>query len=195
MQAHAEITHVSRDRGSEYACAASRGSPQAIQVADRFHVAKRLSDAVRDLMARVFSELKTISQGTEAAPARQQVEGPLPVEEWRPAPEMGVNQAIPTRRAEREAHYQQVESFHLQGLPTKEIARRMAMSERTVRHWIQRGVAPDTRPRRKYRSRIRSLCALCPQALGSRGAQRNAPLARASRPWAIQDPNAWSIAF
>jgi pimeloyl-ACP methyl ester carboxylesterase len=46
MQAHAEITHVSRDRGSEYASAASRGAPQAIQVADRFHVAKNLSEAV-----------------------------------------------------------------------------------------------------------------------------------------------------
>jgi transposase len=41
MQSHSEITHVSRDRGSEYASAASRGAPQAIQVADRFHVAVR----------------------------------------------------------------------------------------------------------------------------------------------------------
>jgi len=38
MQTHSEITHVSRDRGSEYASAASRGAPQAIQVADRFHI-------------------------------------------------------------------------------------------------------------------------------------------------------------
>jgi transposase len=28
----------------------------------------------------------------------------------------------------------------------------MAISERTVRHWRKLGVAPDTRPRRKYRS-------------------------------------------
>ncbi len=33
MQTHPEITHVSRDRGSEYASAASHGAPQAIQVA------------------------------------------------------------------------------------------------------------------------------------------------------------------
>ena len=41
MKTHPEITHVSRDRGSEYASAASAGAPQAIQVADRFHVAVR----------------------------------------------------------------------------------------------------------------------------------------------------------
>ena len=152
MQAHSEITHVSRDRGSEYASAASRGAPQAIQVADRFHVAKNLSEAVQELLARVLTDLKVISQRNEAAPARQQAQGPEAVEEWRPAPGVRVKQAISTRRAEREARYQQVESLHKQGLPTKEIALRMAISERTVRHWLHRGVAPDTRPRRTYAS-------------------------------------------
>jgi transposase len=37
-------------------------------------------------------------------------------------------------------------------LTTKEIARRLVISERTVRHWLHRGVAPDTRLRRKYAS-------------------------------------------
>ena len=56
MQDHREITHVSRDRGSEYASAAARAAPQAVQVADRFHIAKNLSEAVADLLARVFTE-------------------------------------------------------------------------------------------------------------------------------------------
>jgi transposase len=112
LQAHSEITHISRDRGSEYASAASRGAPQAIQVADRFHVAKNLSEAAQELLARVLTELKATSQGTEAAPAREQAEDPLPVEEWRPAPRARVKQAISIRCAERESRYQQVESFH-----------------------------------------------------------------------------------
>jgi excisionase family DNA binding protein len=151
MQAHSEITPVSRDRGSEYASAASRGAPQAIQVADRFHVAKNLSEAVQELLARVLTELKAAPQETEAASAVQ-TQGRLPVEEWRPAPGGQVKQAIATRRAEREARYHQVESFHQQGLTCKEIARRLGISERTVRHWLHRGVAPDTRPRHTYPS-------------------------------------------
>lgn len=151
MQAHAEITHVSRDRGSEYASAASRGAPQAIQVADRFHMAKNLSEAVQELLARVLTELKAASQRTEAAPATQ-AESSLPFEEWRPAPGAQVERAISTHRAEREARYQQVESFQKQGLTSQEIARRLGVSGRTVRHWRKRGVAPDTRPRRKRQS-------------------------------------------
>jgi transposase len=65
MAAHPEITHVSRDRGAEYASAASTGAPQAIQVADRFHVCKNLSEAVQRLLARVLSEMKAANQQTE----------------------------------------------------------------------------------------------------------------------------------
>jgi transposase len=150
MAAHPEITHVSRDRGSEYASAASRGAPQAIQVADRFHIAKNLSEAVADLLARVLTELKDTPQGEGAALAQGEVR--VPVEEWRPAPGEQVKRTISTHRAEREARYQHVEDLQKQGLTTKEIAHRLGVSERTVRHWRKRGVAPDVRPRRKRQS-------------------------------------------
>jgi transposase len=152
MQTHPEITHVSRDRGSEYASAASAGAPQAIQVADRFHVAKNLSEAVADLLSRVLTELKDTLEEEEAAPATAQGEVRVPVEEWRPAPGEQVKRAISTHRAEREARYQQVEDFQKQGLTSKEIAHRLGVSPRTVRHWLKRGVAPDVRPRRKRQS-------------------------------------------
>jgi transposase len=61
MAAHPEITHVSRDRGAEYASAASTGAPQAIQVADRYHICHNLSEAVQRLLARVLAEMKTAS--------------------------------------------------------------------------------------------------------------------------------------
>ena len=61
MATHPEIRYVSRDRGAEYASAASMGAPQAVQVADRFHVCKNLSEAVQRLVARVLSEMKEAS--------------------------------------------------------------------------------------------------------------------------------------
>ena len=151
MKTHPEITHVSRDRGSEYASAASQGAPQAIQVADRFHIAKNLSEAVQELLARVLSEMKAANQDAEAATDPLQ-EGPLAIEEWRPDQGAQVKQTISTRRAERAERYQRAECFRKLGLPIKEIASRLGVSERTVRHWLQRGVAPDVRPRRKRQS-------------------------------------------
>jgi hypothetical protein len=97
------------------------------RLADRFHVAKNLSEAIQDLLARVLTELKAASQATEATLAVQG-EVRIPVEEWRPAPAEQVKWVISTHRAEREARYLQVESFQQQGLTSQEIARRLGES-------------------------------------------------------------------
>ena len=167
MKTHPEM---SRDRSSEYASAVSAGAPQAMQVADRFHVAKNLSEAVQQLLARVLLESKTASQGAEAA---TQAKGAslLPLEEWRPAQEESVKQTIAIRRAERQERYQQVLALSEQGLTSPEIAGRLGMKARTVREWLHKGVAPDTRPRRKYRSEFDPYA---PYVL-KRGPRRRAP--------------------
>jgi transposase len=50
LEEHPGVEVVSRDRGGEYAEAASRAAPNAVQVADRFHLLKNL----RDVVLRVF---------------------------------------------------------------------------------------------------------------------------------------------
>ena len=147
MQTPPAITHVSRDRSSEYASAVAAGAPQAIQVADRFQVAKNLSEAVQQLLAGVLLASKTASQGAEAA---TQARGGtlLPGEEGRPAQEESVKQTIATRRAERQDRYQQVLALGEQGLTSQAMAGRLGMKARTVREWLHQGVAPESRPRR-----------------------------------------------
>jgi transposase len=49
---HPGVEVVSRDRGGEYAEAARRAAPHAVQVADRFHLLKNLKDVV----SRVFRQ-------------------------------------------------------------------------------------------------------------------------------------------
>jgi transposase len=48
---HPEIEVVSRDRGGEYAAAARKGTPQAQQVADKFHLLLNLREKLKELMA------------------------------------------------------------------------------------------------------------------------------------------------
>ncbi len=64
-----EIQVVSRDRASSYASAASEAAPQAIQMADRFHVCKNLTEATQLLLARSQGEILAVSQ-TENEPAQ-----------------------------------------------------------------------------------------------------------------------------
>ena len=52
LRQHPEIVVISRDRGGEYADGARRGAPQAVQVADRFHLLRNLGDVVRRVLLR-----------------------------------------------------------------------------------------------------------------------------------------------
>jgi transposase len=152
MAAHPEITHVSRDRGAEYASVADTGAPQAIQVADRFHVCKNVSEAVQRLLARVLAEMKAAHQETDGKATVQEETATASVEEWRPDPGVQVTRTIAIRRAERDARYQQAVRLREQGCSNEEIARQFRVNARTVRRWFEQDVAPDTRPRRKRES-------------------------------------------
>jgi transposase len=63
-----------------------------------------------------------------------------------------VAQTTATRRAERDVRYQQAVLLREQGHSSEEIACQLGVTTRTVRRWFERGVAPDTRPRRKQQS-------------------------------------------
>jgi transposase len=50
LQDHPGTEIVSRDRASAYAEAARRAAPQAVQIADRWHLMRNLSDALRTVL-------------------------------------------------------------------------------------------------------------------------------------------------
>jgi len=70
QQAGLEV--ISRDRASAYAEAARKGAPQAVQVADRWHVLQNLVEALERCLLRFRPALKA------AAGAGDSIFGPLP---------------------------------------------------------------------------------------------------------------------
>jgi transposase len=151
MRDNPEIQVVSRDRGTEYASAATQGAPQAIQVADRFHVCKNLTEATQLLLARCQAEIAASRKMEE--PAQNESGQPvISIEEWRPKEPAQVQKARLTRRAGRKARYEQAMEGLSQGLTTKEVACQLGMSERTVQKWKASGTFPEAKKRRKKRS-------------------------------------------
>ena len=146
MSEHPEITLVSRDRGGDYATAARLGAPQAIQVADRFHLAKNLSEIVEVVLARIRPEIRQTIQSEENLQ-----EDDFLLTDWKPKSEGEEQQAHLARQAERRDCYQQMMQWYEQGLPTRDIAHRSGVTRRTVQNWRQKG-APYEKPRRKRSS-------------------------------------------
>src|SRR6266567_8481117 len=134
---------------------AADGAPQAINVADRFHLVKNLTEALQLLLGRSLEEIKAASQTPE--PDQDERSKPVVlVEEWRPPEPAHVEKARLARRSGRYARYQQVVDLQEQGMKPKEIAQRLAISERTIRRWLASGTFPEARKRRKRQSPFES---------------------------------------
>ncbi len=151
MRQRPDIMAVSRDRGGEYAKAAADGAPQAINVADRFHAVKNLTEALQLLLGRSLEEIKAASQTPE--PCQDEQSKPtVSLEQWRPPEPAHVEKARLARRSGRYARYQQVVELHGQGVKPKEIAQRLGIAQRTIQRPLSSGTFPEARKRRKRQS-------------------------------------------
>src|SRR5438270_14030557 len=109
-----------------------KGLPRLLACADRFHVVKNLTEAFQVLLARCQAEI--VAEKKPGEPGQDEQNKPIiSIEEWRPPEPAHVQKVRLARRAGRYARYQHVVELDRQGLPTKEIARRVGLSDRTVR--------------------------------------------------------------
>src|SRR6266700_5407220 len=144
LKEHPEVDIVSRDRGKEFAKAATLGAPQARQVVDRFHMVKNLSEVLREILGHCRAEIR---QGEASQPQLEKTgeerARPLPTAAtWQQCTPIQVKKVHQARQASRDDRYQQMTTLRAQGLTQREVATRMGMSEKAVRNWLKRGAAP-----------------------------------------------------
>jgi len=60
LKEHREVEIISRDRGGPYSKGAQEGAPQAIQVADRFHLLVNMGDATQKMFQSMGKELREL---------------------------------------------------------------------------------------------------------------------------------------
>lgn len=69
LQAHPAVATIARDRAGVYAEAASKGAPQAVQVADRWHLLHNLAEVLEEFLLHKRAALReaTLAAATGAA--------------------------------------------------------------------------------------------------------------------------------
>jgi transposase len=149
FERHPSIEVVSRDRSSEYAAAIKKGAPQAIEVADRWHLGKNLTESIQSLLARCRAEIRHALY-MQAMPEQERAETkPMLEEEKRPARTRREEEARLARRAQKLDRYEQVLELHDQGLTVADIGSRIGLSGRTVQQWLRNGSFPEAQRRRR----------------------------------------------
>lgn len=135
LKSHPGVQLISRDRSGEYAAAASKGAPDAVQVADRFHVQKNLSEVGERIFHRHRQALQQIVVARSAS-----FSAPVSVPIPRPEREASRQQT----RSRRMQQYEAVRDLYLQGTSLSEIARRFHMGRMTVQKFAYADTYPET---------------------------------------------------
>jgi transposase len=144
LQAHPTVEIVSRDRGTTYADGATRGAPQALQIADRWHLLHNLAESLEKVLARHHADVKRAFQWDEEPQTPQPSHEELLVQMAARSQAEQVQQA---RRERRLATFAKVHELYAQGWSFASIARMLGMNKKTVRQFAQSEQFPESRPR------------------------------------------------
>src|SRR5581483_8631705 len=124
LRDHPGITVICRDRAGAYAEAARQGAPNAVQVADRFHLWRNLGQAVEKTVTTRRASL------VPTDPEQGQAAEPVPPPVLQPAPD----KKIIARMREQ---YTAVQEFHGHGMSKAAIGRELGLHPATVRKLAQ----------------------------------------------------------
>lgn len=153
LASHPEIEIISRDRFINYAKAATEAAPNAVQVADRFHLLKNLYEAVQRALDRHSSVVRQIRPSTVEPYSNQvtqlgcettfvQVHSGKDATDTPPSHTQFVDARRESVTAKR---FQEVKALKQQGLSDRAIARQLGLHRTTVRRYVVHDDVPVRR--------------------------------------------------
>lgn len=131
LEKHPEVKVISRDRATKYALGAKKGAPQAIQVADRFHLIKNLGETV----TKVFQHRgEILKEAYDQYNSEAQAE--LPAEE-KPFIECQEQSEKEVVNPARQHKFEKIKEQHRSGHNVSAISQALKIDRRTVYRYIQ----------------------------------------------------------
>jgi len=153
LRAHSGVEIVSRDRGDYYIKGATAGAPDAVQVADRWHLLKNLREALVRMVDRYCQQVQTAARAAVAAVEIASPDSPqenAAIDDSPTSASMTRAERLKQeRRARRLARYERVVELDAQGVSRREIAEQLGMYRGTVQKFLAAGCFPE-RAQRRY---------------------------------------------
>jgi transposase len=144
LRGHPGDEIISRDRSLEYAKGIAQGAPDAVEVADRWHLLQNLKDAlIRILEQHTACLYAAASEPETDCLPESRLQSGTPIER---SDLTVLTKAAQRRQATRErrlARYQAVMELHQQGMKIRPIAQQLGMGRGTVRRYIKAGSFPE----------------------------------------------------
>jgi transposase len=157
LQEHPGVQIISRDRGGVYAEGARQGAPDAVQVADRWHLLKNLGEAVLQVLQAHQAAIEAalappqLSDAGPAAPSAATEQGQSAPASSAPGvearPPSRAQQERQQRQAQRQTRYDAIQQLHQQGWSLRAIAQHLGLERKTVRKYLYASHCPHPQRR------------------------------------------------
>jgi len=127
LKAHPGIEIITRDRSTEYARGVSEGSPQIIQITDRWHLLQNIRETLERMLNRFHDRLKNLPvHGELAIYDKTSKAGRL---RYPSASELELRE---TKRQRRYELYLEAQKLHQENIPILKIAEQLSISRTTA---------------------------------------------------------------
>ena len=143
LRDHPGVEVISRDRSGAYSKGARHGAPEAVQVADRFHLLQNLAEALEVVFSGHAADLYAAEQARRDAALAEH--GTVPIA--RPEPQAKAKRLAAGRRTRRLARHGQVWALYRQGWSGEKIAPHLGISRSTVYRYLRSEVFPERKRR------------------------------------------------
>ena len=144
LREHPGIDVISRDRAGAYADGARQGAPDAVQVADRFHLLANAGDLLERVLGHRRTALREAAAAVDQTLAQnhQTAMDNAAVADLPPGKQRA-QQGRQERRAQRLARYDAVIALHQEGHSHAAIGRQTGLGRKTVRRYLRAGAFPE----------------------------------------------------
>ena len=146
LKEHPGVEIISRDRAKAYQEGASQGCPEAIQVADRFHLLENLNNPTETILNEHSKALKNVEAIVNAEIISKEeaiVAQPVPP----PPPAKATIERADINRSQRLEQYEQVHALNQQGWTKIAIANKLGISTRKVFRFLKEATFPERKGR------------------------------------------------
>ena len=142
---HPEVSTVSRDRQGVYAEGARRGAPEAVQVADLFHLVLNLTQAVERELAVNRRQLRIASPSAPELPSSPTEEVKSQTNQIRVRSSIVMQQmeVAQQRRQQKLELFRTIKQMRAAGMKISLIARQLGLCRRRIDKWIQLDELPE----------------------------------------------------
>lgn len=139
------IERVTRDRSTDYSAGIRQGAPQAVQIADRWHLLLNLRQMLERYLTSIYTELRRL-------PIANALQTALSQERSAFVRTYGERRTSAEKRNERIAFYEQVQALRQQGWNIAQLAQQLARHPATILKYYYATTFPERNPHRQGRS-------------------------------------------